>query len=186
MMKFIFGFAVFFLTSSVVFAAGEKSAMPQLEMSTYISQIFWLIIFFAILYLICVRKILPQYSDAIGMRAQRISSDLRQAEDNNKEAQELQKTTASDLNAAHDRAAEILRREREKLLQKMGERHAETEMAAAEQIAQAEQALLMMSQKVEKEFDVMVTSTAGQIITNVGGIKSDDDKLQDYLKKVQS
>ena len=53
--------------------------MPQLDSSTYLSQIFWLILTFGVLYWLLRRKALPQVSEVLEARQDRIAADLDRA-----------------------------------------------------------------------------------------------------------
>ena len=54
--------------------------MPQLEVGTYASQIFWLIIAFSTLYYLLSRKALPRIAEILEARQDRIAADLDQAQ----------------------------------------------------------------------------------------------------------
>ncbi|MGE3740510.1 MAG: hypothetical protein AB7I59_13525, partial [Geminicoccaceae bacterium] len=60
-------------------AAEHGGGLPQLDASTFPSQIFWLIVSFATLCWLLSRKALPRVSDILEARQSRISSDLDQA-----------------------------------------------------------------------------------------------------------
>ncbi|MEZ5932239.1 MAG: hypothetical protein R3F54_09850 [Alphaproteobacteria bacterium] len=62
--------------------------MPQLEVSTYISQIFWLIVCFSVLYYLLSRKALPRVAEVLEARADRIRADLDEAQRLKKEAED--------------------------------------------------------------------------------------------------
>lgn len=72
----------------------EVDGLPQLDFTTYPSQIFWLFILFTIMYLIFSKKNLPEISSTIENRREQIEDDL----DN---AQRL-KTEAEDVQIAYD------------------------------------------------------------------------------------
>lgn len=64
--------------------------MPQLEqIDTFLSQIFWLIITFGILYFVLWRKAIPLISDVLQERQERVDEDLRKAEELKTEAEEV-------------------------------------------------------------------------------------------------
>ena len=54
--------------------------MPQLEITTYPSQIFWLVVSFLILYLIMSRVIIPRISSVIKSRESEIKNNIHIAE----------------------------------------------------------------------------------------------------------
>ena len=57
-------------------AFGSESGMPQLNPEFWISQIFWLILIFSILYLIIWRIFLPKITYSIENRKSRVINDL--------------------------------------------------------------------------------------------------------------
>jgi len=58
---------------------GAKPGLPQLDVTTFASQLFWLVISFAVLYLVISRIAAPKISGVIADRAGRIKGDLDQA-----------------------------------------------------------------------------------------------------------
>ena len=53
--------------------------MPQLDISTFAPQIFWLVVSFAVLYALMSRIALPRLAAILEMRAGRIAGDLSEA-----------------------------------------------------------------------------------------------------------
>ena len=58
---------------------GAKPGLPQLDVTTFASQVFWLAISFAVLYFVISRIAAPKISGVIADRAGRIKGDLDQA-----------------------------------------------------------------------------------------------------------
>ena len=57
-------------------AHGAKPGLPQLDTTTFASQLFWLLISFAILYFVISRIAAPKIGGVIQNRANRIKSDI--------------------------------------------------------------------------------------------------------------
>ena len=77
MIKKIFFQSIFFnlLLIKEVFAA-ESGGMPQLNPEFWVSQIFWLIITFGILYIILSKIILPKISSNLELRKSQIQKNI--------------------------------------------------------------------------------------------------------------
>ncbi len=70
--------------------------MPQLDVSTFPSQIFWLAVFFVVLYLLMARLALPKIEKIIEERRNRVDGDLDKAGE--------MKTEAEAVIAAYEKA----------------------------------------------------------------------------------
>ena len=55
--------------------------MPQLDVTTFSSQIFWLVVSFVALFLIMLRVRVPKISDALEARQKRIDDNLARAQE---------------------------------------------------------------------------------------------------------
>jgi F-type H+-transporting ATPase subunit b len=75
---------------------GHKAPFPPFQSETFASQLFWLAITFAALYLLASRLVLPRVGGIIDARAERIEGDLA-------EAQRF-KAEADTANAAYEKA----------------------------------------------------------------------------------
>lgn len=63
--------------------------MPQFDPSSWISQIFWLIVTFGFLYFLMARVALPRMSEILEARGKKISGDLERAERLKEEAEKV-------------------------------------------------------------------------------------------------
>ncbi len=64
-----------------------SAGMPQLDPSSFVSQIFWLIVFFAILYTLFARIGVPRVADILETRQDRIAADLDRAQNLRQQAE---------------------------------------------------------------------------------------------------
>jgi F-type H+-transporting ATPase subunit b len=64
--------------------------LPHLDYTTYSSQIFWLLLSFALLYFAVSRVILPKIQDTLQNRDRKIKSDLDRTDSLSKMSQELE------------------------------------------------------------------------------------------------
>ncbi|MBC6404637.1 MAG: F0F1 ATP synthase subunit B' [Rhodospirillales bacterium] len=82
--------------------------MPQFDMSTAPSQIFWLLVVFGLLYLTFVKVVLPKVGGVIEMRSNKIEGDLARAQSLKDEAEEAVAAYEKALAAARAEASQIL------------------------------------------------------------------------------
>ena len=109
------------LNSFVV--ASEGGGLPQLtQTDTFIGQIFWLLVFFLLLYLIVSRFIVPRISDVMEERQDRVDDDLARAERLKAEAEEVMAEYEAALSEARGEAHELLKQAQDELNAKAAER----------------------------------------------------------------
>ncbi len=82
--------------------------MPQFDMTTAPSQIFWFLVVFGLLYLVFVKVVLPKMGGVIEARQNKIEGDLARAEALKKEAEEAVATYEQALAKARGEASSIL------------------------------------------------------------------------------
>mgnify|MGYP000537689882 CR=1 FL=1 len=76
-MRNLFKIALLTAVPSSVFAEGQQSAgLPQMDISTFPSQIFWLVVTFSILYMFMWKFVIPKLRITIEERRDKISNDI--------------------------------------------------------------------------------------------------------------
>ena len=106
--------------------------MPQLDPSTYPTQLVWLLITFAILFLVVWRMALPRITQVRDSRQRRIEDDLQRAESLREEAE----TVLAVLEKSHADAAEEALRIHREAAQAMSEARAEKQAEVAARLAE--------------------------------------------------
>jgi F-type H+-transporting ATPase subunit b len=88
-------------------APAEHAGLPQMNVGTFPSQIFWLVVTFGLLFVVLWRKTLPMIESGIGQRRGRIEGDLGTAEKFRKEAQSALAAYEEALALARARARQL-------------------------------------------------------------------------------
>ena len=83
---YIYSFC-FFTSLNAFSASKDKEGMPQLDVSTYPSLIFWLILTFGFTFLVLKFFITPKLSEILNQRKERVSADLFAAKSSREEAE---------------------------------------------------------------------------------------------------
>jgi F-type H+-transporting ATPase subunit b len=114
------------------------SQMPQLDLSTYAPQLFWLFVTFVVLYVLMKRIAVPQVGRAIEARRQRLDSDLGRAGELKAEAETVLAAYQKTLASARAEAQARLRETAERMAQEATERQRQLGLTLAQQITEAE------------------------------------------------
>ena len=81
--------------------------MPQLEISTYLPQIFWLVLTFAALYIIMWKLAVPSIAEVLESRQKRIEINLEKAAKAKQEAEETFLAYEDSIKEAHTEAHKL-------------------------------------------------------------------------------
>jgi F-type H+-transporting ATPase subunit b len=113
--------------------------MPQLEQfDTYLSQVVWLVISFAVLYFVMWKAALPRVGNVLQERQKRIDDDLERAEKLKSEAEAVLVAYEESTAKAHAEAQAILRAGAEAFAADAAVRHDELSARLAEETEAAE------------------------------------------------
>ncbi len=141
--------------------------MPQFDFTTYSSQVFWLIVCFAILYYFVSKIILPRIHDIISDRSYVINQDLSLAKDLEKQSSDLQIKAAqlrqdaiSQYQIELDHASKNAQIERDSLIEKLKEKldhnakksHKELQIFIANSKNKVEEAAKNLTQAIKEKF----------------------------------
>jgi F-type H+-transporting ATPase subunit b len=83
--------------------------MPQFDPTWFASQIFWLVLVFAALYWLMIKRAIPRVEKALTARSERIQGDLDRAAKLQQEAAAASEAHQAALAKAKDEARDILR-----------------------------------------------------------------------------
>ena len=112
--------------------------MPQLDISTFSSQIFWLVVTFTTLFLIVWRIGVPKISHVLETRQKRIDDNLLRAEEFKKEAETALKSYQASIEEAHSEAQAILVEANTLLAEEFNSREAEMVKDLSKRISESE------------------------------------------------
>ena len=164
-------FNFFFLKG--VFAA-ESGGMPQLNPEFWISQIFWLILTFGILYIVLSKLILPKISANLESRKSQIQENIEAAENQRESSVSKLKEYDEIINKSKIEAQNIFKEAREKVLKDISSK----KNSLDKQINEVEDAI--------KNQEEAVTTTTEQIQQLRDEGKGDEaDELEGQIEGLQ-
>lgn len=164
-------------------AAAETAGMPQLDPSSWGSQIFWLFLTFAVLYFALSRFILPKLRDTIANRSDRIADDLDSATRMKQEAEEAEKAYETSLRDARAKALNVAESTRQSL---DAEIKAELDAADAEADRESEAAdarIREIKEAALSNIDAVAAEVAGTLVKELTGKSVSDTALKAAIGK---
>ena len=144
--------------------------MPQLDVSTFPSQIFWLIICFSILYYLLSRRALPRVSEILEARQDRIAADLDQAQRLRRDAETALAKYEEAIVKAQDRAHALLAENQSRLQGEAAARQGELDQQLAKQVAEAEARIAAARDRALAELEDAAIEAARAAAARLAGV----------------
>jgi F-type H+-transporting ATPase subunit b len=88
-------------------AGGASSGLPQFDASQWPGQMVWVLVIFAVLYVLFSRVFVPNIGETIAEREDKIAGDIAAARRLKEEAEAQAKAAAAEMTAARERAQKL-------------------------------------------------------------------------------
>jgi F-type H+-transporting ATPase subunit b len=160
--------------------------MPQLDASTFPSQIFWLVIAFVTLYYLMRRKALPRVAEILEARQERIAADLDRAARLREEAEQAQRQQEAVVAEAQARALEQLKAVQERVSAETAQRQAELDADLGRQLAEAEARIGAAREQALGELQSVAAEVAQAAVERLAGLKVSEAEAKAALGRVMA
>ncbi len=162
----------------------EGTGMPQLDVSTYPSQIFWLVVTFAVLYYLLSRKGLPRVAEILEARQDRIAADLDRAARLRQEAEETLRRYQAMIEEAQARARALLQAAQERIGSAFAERQAALEQELQAKIREAEERIAEARGKALAEIDEVAAELVQTVTQRLASLKISKKDARAAVRRV--
>ena len=180
-------FNVFFFKE--VFAA-ESGGMPQLNTEFWISQIFWLIITFGVLYVVLSKLLLPKISSNLESRKSQIQDNIEAAEKQRESSEAKLKEFDEILLKSKLEAKNIYKEAREKTLKEINTKKEKLENQINEEIKKAELEISLLRKNAHKKINKIAIETTAELLKKLIGAEVNNSSIsaivEDLSKRNES
>ena len=159
-----------------VFAA-ESVGMPQLNPEFWVSQIFWLIITFGILYVVLSKLILPKISSNLESRKLQISDNIEAAEKQRKESDSKLKEYDEIISKSKSEAKDIINQAREKVLRDISAKKELLEKQIDEEIKKVEKEIIKLKLEAPAKINKIAIDTSSELIQKLIGAEINNSSI---------
>ena len=156
--------------SAAADANAGKNGLPQLDMSTFPSQLFWLVVSFAILYLVMVRLALPGISNVLAERQRLIDDYLNRARTLSAQAEQESINYDEKLAEAHREADIVIQAARSEITEETKRRYSVSSARMAEKTQESNARIARIQQEAEAVIRQAAVEAAQQIVTKLAEI----------------
>ena len=150
--------------------AAASGGLPQLDPSSYPSQIFWLIVTFALLYWLLSKRALPRVADVLETRQDRIAADLDRAQSLRQEAEAAMAQHEKLVADAQARARAELDAANQRIQAEAARQEAELERSLQQQLGEADQRIAAAREAALKALEDVARDSARDAVGRLVGV----------------
>jgi F-type H+-transporting ATPase subunit b len=158
--------------------------MPQLDPSTFGTQLFWLGICFVALYGVMALIVLPRISSTLQARASQLDDDLAEAEALRERAETALAAYEEALAEARSRALTLAQDMRAEVQAETDRQKAALDAKLAEQAQAAEVAMTKARDAAMDGLSDAASALVGDVMDAIGTVKADDAAVAKAVKTV--
>ncbi len=160
--------------------------MPQLDVSTYTSQLFWLVICFFTMYFIMAKIIIPRIADIMEQRQNKIDDYLGKADNIRQEAEQSLEKYRKALNDATTEANRSLERTQIELNTLIRQKQEELDARLREKISAGEKEIRTGKEEALKQIHTIAEGLALEITRKIGLADISAQQIKTAGKKVKT
>ena len=152
--------------------------MPQIDQigTIYFSQLFWLLVVFAVTYVVIGKGMLPKIEGTIHARSAKIAGDLAAAQKARDEAEAVDQAYHAEMDQAHQGAHDTVQTAKDGATQEADARLKAAQAAVNAKLHEAEQALAAARVKALAEVEAVATEVTRDIVERLSGAKVSEDE----------
>jgi len=167
-------FNFFFLRE--VFAA-ESGGMPQLNPEFWVSQIFWLIITFGILYIVLSKFILPKISSNLELRKSQIQENIETAEKQREMSEVKLKEYDEIILKSKLDAKNIFKNAREKIIKDINLKKETLDKQIDDEVNNAEEEIKTLKKDATDKINKIAIETSSDLLKKLIGTEINNSSI---------
>ena len=164
--------------------SSESGGMPQLNPEFWISQIFWLILTFGILFIVLSKLILPKISESLEKRKSQILENISLAEKQREESENKIKEYEKIILDAKNEAKNYFNSSRQKVLQEINEKKEILENEINEEIKIAENEIKNLKNSSSEKIQKISITTSEDLIKQLIGIDVNSSSISAIVSDI--
>ena len=159
-----------------VFAA-ESGGMPQLNPEFWVSQIFWLIITFGILYIVLSKFILPKISSNLELRKSQIQENIETAEKQREISEVKLKEYDEIILKSKLEAKNIFKNAREKIIKDINLKKETLDKQIDDEISNAEEEIKTLKKDATDKINKIAIETSSDLLKKLIGTEINNSSI---------
>ena len=185
MKKYFFVYAISSILSitfnSAIAAGNNSDGLPQLDITTWPTQLFWLVITIGFGYILISTFVVPSMSTVLEGRTKKISDDLEKAKKAQEEAKNIFNLREASLNDARTKATNSVTTAMEQAKLETAKRDAAVNKKLAANAKKAEEKISKIREESLLSLNELATEISQKIITDLTPLKVQKSVIKKYV-----
>ena len=173
---FLYSLITNFFFTKKIFAA-ESGGMPQLDPEFWISQIFWLVLTFGVLYIVLSKLILPKISANLELRKSQIQENIEAAEKQRESSEAKLKEFDGIILKSKIEAKNIFKDAREKVIKNINSKKEILDKQIDEEIINAEKEIEKLKKGASEKINKIAIDTSSDLVKKLIGTEVNNSSI---------
>jgi len=153
-------------------AQAAGAGLPQLDISTWPSQLFWLVVLFTAGYILMAKFVTPRIGSVLEERRAKLDEDLGKARSASEDAARIRAEYEADLDAARSAAAETAKQAAAEATKQAEASDAKIAKKLAEKVAKAEAKLATARSEAMANLNNVAAEAALAVVAQLANIQT--------------
>ncbi len=162
-------------------AVANAAGMPQLDPNSYPSQIFWLAVSFAVLFIVMWKVALPRVGETLANRQQKLTGDIEKAEQLKQDAENVQADLDKSLADARASAQDIMQKTAQDIAAAQEKRLEAFNADMATQADEAEQRINVAREQALASVREVAGDVASSVVEKLSGVSANSKAVEQAL-----
>ena len=156
--------------------------MPQLNPEFFVSQLFWLAVFFSFLFIFLWKVSLPRIASVLEKRQNKINDNLSTAKELQEKAQEIEENINLKINAAKYEANEQKKKTISSLQDEVSSQLSTLDDELEKKILESEKEIVKIRESQINEINKEITNITKITISKITNINFSDEDIKNAIK----
>jgi len=183
LIKIIFRVFFFSYVLTAYVHSAESGGMPQLNPEFWISQIFWLVLTFGLLYIFLSKLVLPKISDNLETRKSQILENIETAGKQKEESEKKIKEFEKIILESKLKAKSYFNDARQKLIEDINKKRAVLEEDINEEIKAAEEEIKKLKNSSDGKINKIAVETSSELIKELIGEEANNSSISAIVEE---
>ena len=163
--------------------SGESGGMPQLNPEFWVSQIFWLVLTFGLLYIILSKLILPKISNNLESRKSQILENIETAEKQREESEKKVKEFEKIILESKIEAKNYFNEARQKILEDITNKKNSLDKDIDDEISATEQEIRNLKTASSEKIKNIAIETSFELIKQLIGEEANNSSISAIVEE---